>query len=278
MVAGCGNGGGKNADDGRLDVVASFYPLAEVAELVGGEHVRVRNLTSPGVEPHDLELTTDQLDLVLDAEVVLAMGGRFQPAIDDAVRRRDGGGVVQVLPSLDATGDDPHVWLDPVLMQDVVDLVAEALAEEDPAHAEVFRQRAGQERARLALLDQEWRDGLRACRSRVLVTAHAAFGRLAGRYGLRQASVAGIEPDQEPDPRRLGELADLVAREGVTTIFTEPLVSPRVSQALARETGASVAVLDPVESLSDAALDAGDDYERVMRRNLAAVRAGLGCG
>src|SRR5688572_14735210 len=119
-VAGCSGDGGDGgaADDGRLDVVASFYPLAEVAELIGGEHVRVRNLTSPGVEPHDLELTTAQLDLVLDADVVLTMGGGFQPAVDAAVaRREEGGEVLELLATLDAEGEDPHVWLDPVLWQ-----------------------------------------------------------------------------------------------------------------------------------------------------------------
>jgi zinc transport system substrate-binding protein len=110
-----------------------------------------------------------------------------------------------------------------------------------------------------------------------MVTSHAAFGYLAARYGLIQQPIAGISPEAEPDPRRLAELADLVRREGVTTVFTETLVSPRVANTLAREAGVHTAVLNPVEGLSPEEVGRGENYVSVMDANLRTLRQALEC-
>jgi zinc transport system substrate-binding protein len=164
------------------------------------------------------------------------------------------------------------VWLDPTAMARITGRVATALARIDPSGAAGYRARARAWEAELEALDRAFAQGLAHCRSRVIVTTHAAFGALAKRYGLRQEAVVGSSPEAEPDPARLDELVDLVRREGVTTVFTEPLAPRRLAATLARETGADVAVLDPVETLAR-----GADYVSVMRRNLAALRAALGC-
>jgi len=109
------------------------------------------------------------------------------------------------------------------------------------------------------------------------VTAHEAFGRLARRYGLRQQGAAGISPDAEPDAKRIAQLVDLVKRNGVTTVFTEELVSPRIAQTLAREAGVHTETLNPLEGLTDRELRQGDDYVTVMDSNLAKLRQALGC-
>jgi zinc transport system substrate-binding protein len=273
LVAGC-----RADSDDRPDVVASFYPLAEAARQVGGDRVRVENLTPPGAEPHDLELTASQVADIQDADVVLVVGGGFQPAVEKAAAGRSG--TVELLAALGPTAgdtDDPHVWLDPVLFIAVVDHVAAALTRAEPAQRPAFTAGAEAYKAQLAALDRDYRAGLSDCERREILTAHEAFGRLAGRYDLTQESIAGLSPETEPEPDRLAELADLVRRRGVTTIFTETLVSPRVADALARETGARTEVLDPLEGLSrDDARD-GADYLSVMRDNLAKLRAALGC-
>jgi zinc transport system substrate-binding protein len=249
--------------------------------------VAIEDLTPPGVEPHDLELDSDQIDRILDADVVLYLGGGFQPAVEDAVEQRAGDGItVDVLEELGpavreagpgaAEGDettDPHVWLDPELMERVTDVVADAL---DEANAGESHASAGYRRS-LAGLDRDYRDGLADCRSRLIVTTHAAFGYLAARYGLDQEPITGISPEGEPDPARLAEIEDLVRREHVTTIFTEPLVSSDVADTVARETGTKVGVLDPIESLTPQERQAGDDYASIMRQNLEALRGALEC-
>jgi len=265
---------------GRLTVVASFYPLAEAVRQVGGSRVDVTDLTPPGSEPHDLELTPDQVSRVADAGLVVYMGRGFQPAVEKVARAR--GSKSPTLAVLDAVrtpgaDGDPHVWLDPVLWESVVDKIAAALGRAKPAAAEHFRAGAAAYRAQIAEVDTRYRVGLADCRRRVIVTSHRAFGRLAARYGLEQQGVAGLAPDAEPDPRHLAELADLVRRRGVTTIFTETLASPRVARALAREAGVTTAVLDPIEGISTDRVAAGVSYTSVMVDNLIALRSALDC-
>ena len=259
-------------------MVASFYPLAEAARRVGGDLVRVENLTPPGAEPHDLELTASQVADIQDADVVLVLGGGFQPAVEEAADGRTGTvELLRVLGPAAGDGDDPHVWLDPVLFAAVVDQVADALARAEPAQRPAFSAGADAYKTQLGQLDHDYRAGLADCARREILTAHEAFGRLAGRYGLTQESIAGLSPETEPEPDRLAELADLVRRRGVTTIFTETLVSPRVADALARETGARTEVLDPLEGLSRDEVGGGATYLSVMGENLAKLRAALGC-
>ena len=275
LLAGACNGDERGGGGDGVRVVAGFYPLAEAARRVGGDRVAVDNLTPAGAEPHDIELSPRQVDRLEDADLVLYLGGGFQPPVETVARRRGDRGV-DLLAGL-ASGDDPHVWLDPTRMAAVVDRVQEALARVDPAGAAGYRSRADALRADLAALDAELSAGLADCPRRLLVTSHAAFGYLAARYGLEQEAVSGLSPEAEPDPRRLAQLADLVRSRGVTTVFTETLVAPDVAETLAREAGATTAVLDPLESLSEEAAAGGADYFSVMRDNLRALRAALGC-
>ena len=106
------------------------------------------------------------------------------------------------------------------------------------------------------------------------MTSHAAFGYLADAYDLHQEGITGLSPEAEPSPAALARIARFVEDEGVRTIYAETLVS-RDADTLARETGARVAVLDPIEGLTDES--AGDDYFEVMRANLSTLRAGQEC-
>jgi zinc transport system substrate-binding protein len=258
-LAGCSDGAA--SDDGDT-VVASFYPLAWAVEHAS-RGVRVVDLTPPGVEPHDVELTPSDTKTIDDARLVLFLSGGFQPAVEDAVAARTG-------PVLDVRGGstDPHVWLDPVRFAGIVERVGRALGPPSST-APVVRE--------LRALDAEYRRGLRDCDRRTIVTTHAAFGLLARRYGLHQLSLAGRTPEAEPGPRDLEHLIDDVRASGATTVFAEPLVSQRVIRTVAREAHAGVAVLDPIEGLSSERLDAGEDYVSVMRDNLAVLRKALGC-
>lgn len=258
-LAGCG---GNGADDSE-SVVAAFYPLAWAAEQVVAEGTEVVNLTPAGAEPHDVELSPRDLEAIRDAQLVIYVGSGFQPAVEDAVSERDG----PVLDVLDGDSD-PHVWLDPARFAHIVAELA--------AHAD--RPEAGAALARrLAELDASYRRGLRRCARSAIVTSHASFGHLAARYGLTQLSLTGNSPEAEPGPRELGRLLDDVRASGATTVFSEPLVSDRVAETVARETGAQLAVLDPLEGLSEERLAAGEDYLSVMHDNLATLREALGC-
>lgn len=260
-----------------MTVVASFYPLFEAAERVGGDRVEVRSLVPPGIEPHDVELTSRDADALLDADVVLFVGGGFQPAVQEFVASREGGSV-DVLGSFPpGSRVDPHVWLDPVKMQAIVERIAEGFSEADPPGSSAYAANARDYGAEIARVHQDYLDGLASCDRRLIVATHAAFGHLAARYGLQQEAISGPAPEAEPDPRRFADLADLVRRGGVTTIFTEPLTSADVAATLARETGAGTAALNPLEGLTEEQAARGETYISVMRRNLEVLRAALGC-
>ena len=252
-------------------MVAGFYPLAFAAERLGGSRVDVTHLTPPGAEPHDVELSPQDVERVRSADLVLYLGGGFQPALEEAVDGADGR-VVDLLGGLrlvDDGGDvDPHVWLDPQRYERIVARIGRELRARAPA-------RALEEDIRR--LDREYRRGLASCGRREIVTSHAAFGYLAARYELEQLAVTGLAPEAEPTPGELERTVDEVRESGATTIFFEPLVSPRLAETVARETGAKTAVLNPLEGLTEDELAAGEDYLSVMRANLAALREALGC-
>jgi zinc transport system substrate-binding protein len=267
-LAAAGCGGGSEGSE-RTRVAASFYPLAFAAEQVGGPSVSVRNLTPPGAEPHDLEATPGDVQELKDADLVLLLGGDFQPALEDAAG--DGDDILYLLdtPGLDRLEDgDVHVWLDPLRYAVLVKRVGEAL--DRPDDAERLEQR-------LRALDRAYEEGLADCARREIVTNHAAFGYLADRYGLQQIPITGSSPEGELAPRDLERAVDAVRDTGATTVFVEPLVSARVVEAVTREAGVKTAVLNPIEGLTESGPDARSDYFSLMRDNLATLRKALAC-
>jgi zinc transport system substrate-binding protein len=261
LLAGCGAGssGGKNS------VVAAFYPLAYAAERIGGPSFHVENLTPPGAEPHDLELTPREVGRIVDSSVVLYLSHGFQPAVSKAVEQARGR-KVDVLAGLPLHGDDPHVWLDPLLFGRIGTKIGASLHRPSSGFVADMRK-----------LDDAYRSGLRDCKRREIVTSHAAFGYLAARYGLDQVPITGLAPESEPSPQQLAHVVEVVRRTHATTVFFETLVSPRLAETVAREVGARTAVLDPLEGLTPDEQKRGDDYLALMRRNLVALRQALAC-
>jgi zinc transport system substrate-binding protein len=171
------------------------------------------------------------------------------------------------------SGVDPHFWQDPTRMAELGDAIAAELGRADPVHRATYDANAAALRAELATLDRDYREGLADCARDTIVVSHDAFGYLE-RYGLRIEPISGLS-GAEPSPADLGRLQSLVADEGITTVFSETLASPRLAETLASDAGVRTAVLDPVEGLSDAT--AGKDYLDLMRANLAALKEANGC-
>lgn len=266
----CGTAcGAKASSSGRKQVVAAFYPLAYAAQQLGGPAVEVRNLTPPGVEPHDLEATPQDVQAIHSADLVLLLGHGFQPQLEDAAGRSS-----EVVWLLDTPGlrrfdnGDPHVWLDPSRYALIVRRIGRALGRP---------QAAARLDSRLRALDREYRRGLAHCARHEIVTSHEAFAYVGRRYGLRQVAITGLTPEAEPAPKDLQRVVELVRRTHATTIFFETLVSPRIAETVARETHAQTAVLDPLEGITAAEAKRGADYFTVMRANLRALRGALGC-
>lgn len=273
-----------------LAVTVGFYPYEFVTQRVGGPDVTVTNLTKPGGEPHDLELTPAQVAGLSEADLVVYSLG-FQPAVDVAVEQQAADRALDVLSAVELiegshdehaeedehAGEeelegDPHVWLDPTRLAAIADAVADRLAELAPERAEDFQQRAQQLTGELEELDDDLRSGLASCERKEIVTSHDAFGYLADAYGLQQVSLAGLSPEDEASPNRLAEVARFAKANGVTTIFFEELVSPKVAESIAREVGAEAAALTPLEGPPETG-----DYVTAMRSNLEVLRTALSC-
>lgn len=259
-------------DDGRPTVVASFYPLQFLTEQIAGDRVRVVNLTEPGTEPHDLDPSPKQVAEISDADLVVYVEG-LSPAVDKAAQQNAGKHALDLTPDVDITDDNPHFWLDPLRMETAAVAIEARLSSVDADHAADFRANLATLSTRLKELDAAYTTGLASCERNVVVTSHDAFGYQA-RYGLKFAPIAGLSPDAEPSPAKIAELRDLIRADGITTVFSETIASPKMAQTLASDLGIRAAVLDPIEGVEEGS---AEDYVSLMKANLANLEDANGC-
>ena len=293
LLTGCGTQPADTAtDDGRLRVLTSFYPMYDFACKIGGDCIDVTNMVPSGTEPHDWEPSTNDLKNLEKADVFIYNGADMEPWADDLlVSRSDTLHVVEASENVELRttdgehehahehegadhhhGDfDPHVWLDPENAKIEMEAIRDALCAADPENSTVFQSNYEKYAAELDALDAEFREKLAPLPNRTIVVAHEAFGYLCDAYGLTQVGIEGLSPDSEPDPGRMAEVIDFVREHSISTIFFEELVSPKVAEAIASETGAQAKMLSPLEGLSDEQAAAGADYFSVMHDNLAAL-------
>ena len=287
-------------DAGDVSVAAGFYPLAWVAERIAGEHAEVHNLTRPGKDAHDSEMSLADTARLADASLVVISRG-FQPGIDDSADQNATGPILDAAELLefrpvgdhddhdheegDGHGDDhdhdhdhgdldPHFWLDPLLMADLGDAVAAELAEIAPEHADDFTTAAEGLRTDLVALDAAYTEGLANCAHTTVVVSHDAFGYL-GRYGLEFEPIAGLSPGAEPTPADLQRLHRLIDAEGITTVFNETLAPTTLAEQVARDRGITTDVLDPIEGLTQDTSD--ENYLSLIEQNLAALKKANQC-
>ena len=297
LLTGCGTQPADTAaDDGRLRVLTSFYPMYDFACKIGGDCIDVTNMVPSGTEPHDWEPSTNDLKNLEKADVFIYNGADMEPWADDLlVSRSDTLHVVETSENVELRttdgehehahehegadhhhGDfDPHVWLDPENAKIEMEAIRDALCAADPENSTVFQSNYEKYAAELDALDAEFREKLAPLPNRTIVVAHEAFGYLCDAYGLTQVGIEGLSPDSEPDPGRMAEVIDFVREHSISTIFFEELVSPKVAEAIASETGAQAKMLSPLEGLSDEQAAAGADYFSVMHDNLAALMEAL---
>lgn len=271
-----------------VDVIAEIYPLAWIAEQVGGDRVDVTTLIPPGTEVHTYEVSPQQVDLLGKADLAV-VSSAVSAAVDDAVATNapatvvDASTLVTLRPAVaedhaeaadghaEATFD-PHVWLDIPELPKVVDAVAKALAQIDPEGADTYTANAQALDARLATLDQDYRTGLASCAQDTVIVTHPAFGYLVGSYGLTQVGISGFDEDTEPSPARLAEVTKVAEEHGATTVFYPDTSSSKVADVLASSLDLNVDELSTITGVPD-----GQDYLTVSESNLKALRAGLGC-
>ncbi|MFD5538798.1 metal ABC transporter substrate-binding protein, partial [Streptomyces sp. NPDC127079] len=290
----CG-GAATAAQSGKFVVVASFYPMAFLADRIGGGHVHVTSLTTPGQEPHDLEISGKQIVGIEKSDAVLYLKN-LQPSVDSAVAQSSVKTKIDAasLTTLEEHGNevgghaashdtskneelaglDPHIWLDPVRYAQVAEGVGKAFEKADPDHAADYRKNTAALVKQLDDLDTRFKNGLAHTRSKVFVTTHAAFGYLAERYGLTEEAINGLDPESEPSAARVKDLETMAKADGVTTVFYETLVSDKTARTIASDAGLKTDVLDPIEGITGKSR--GKDYFAVQEANLKALQQALG--
>ncbi|MGW3092142.1 metal ABC transporter substrate-binding protein [Streptomyces sp. NPDC001102] len=291
----CSGDSAAAAGTGKFDVVASFYPMAFLAERIGGTHVHVTSLTQPGQEPHDLEISARQTAQLQDSDAVLYLKN-LQPSVDDAVAQSEVKTKIDAasLTSLEKHGNevgghaashdgsendelsglDPHIWLDPVRYAQVAEGVGKAFQKADPKHAADYRKNTAALVKKLDALNTAFKDRLAHTQSKVFITTHAAFGYLAERYGLTEEAINGLDPESEPSAARVKQLETMAKADGVTTVFYETLVSDKTAKTIASDAGLKTDVLDPIEGITSKSR--GTDYFSVQEANLKALQSALG--
>lgn len=272
----------------KILVAASILPLADFCRRLGGDRVEVQVLIPPGASPHAFEPAPSVVARAGRARVFVYIGVGLEPWAERLLKARGTKDLTVVeaaggLPLL--AGDDdqheaashrheagnPHVWLDPVLAQEICTKIAQAFMQVDPEHQAEYAANLNHYLASLRELDQEYRSQISTWRLRAFISFHPAFAYLARRYGLQEVGVLEIAPGREPTPRHLQEIVKTVRRHGIRVIFTEPQLSPRVAEVIAQEAGVKVLMLDPMGGKPPY----GSDYLQLMRYNLAEMAAAM---
>lgn len=280
-----------------LKVMASFYPMYDFAAKIGGDKAEVITLVPSGTEPHDWEPAAADIRNLEEADLFIYSGAGMEHWVDDMLASLDNKDLISVEASKgvalrdghshsheeeEGAGEpeeegqyDPHVWLSPLYAEKEMENIKNAYIKADPDNRDYYEANYELYASRFADLNQKFKDTLSSLPNKDIVVSHEAFGYLCDAYGLNQVGIEGLSPDSEPSPARMAEIIDFVRANHVRVIFFEELVSPKVAETIAKETGSSVQVLNPLEGLSDEELESGADYFSVMEENLKQLEAAL---
>lgn len=278
-----------DAANGKIQVTASFYPLYFLAQEIGGDKADVVNIIPAGAEPHEYELTAQDIVRIENSDILILNGAGLEPwgeSIENNLRSSNSKTKLMNVSNQLATQEivedettviDPHVWLSPKLILSIADDIEQAFAEVDPANIDYYKANAISLKDKLNALDMEYKVGLQNCEKKDFVTSHAAFGYLASTYGLNQVAIAGLSPEFEPSAQDLARVAQFAKEHNVQYIFFESLISPKLSQTVAKEIGAQTLVLNPMEGLTRQELSEGKSYLTEMIANLVNLKTALVC-
>lgn len=288
LLIACGSQ--KVSNKKEIQVVTTFYPVYEFTKQVVGEEADVSLLVKAGTEPHDFEPSAKNIADIQEADIFVYENENMETWVPDLLKSIDDqkGKVIKategmlLLPGSEEEEHehdeeehhheyDPHVWLSPERAISLVERIRDGLVAKYPEKKEVFEKNASAYIGKLEALHADYQASLSKAKQKYFVTQHTAFAYLALDYGLKQVSITGVSANQEPTPSRLAELTKYIQQYGIKYIYFEENASKAVAETLSKETGVELAVLNPLESLIDEAVNNGADYISVMKDNLKAL-------
>lgn len=277
----CAPTGARGDEDRKIDILVSFYPAYITARNVvkGIPGVTVTNLT-PALTGclHDYTLNTDDMRKISGAQVFVANGAGMEPFLERIAREQPHLTMIRLSEGLplikSASGgeDNPHAWvsISNVIVQ--VENLSRALGEFDPQRKELYSRNAAGYIARLEALRARMSAELAPYKGRPMITFHEAFPYFAREFGFQIAGVVEREPGSEPSARELAETIEIIRKNRIPALFSEPQYPAGAARVIARETGARVYVLDPAVT----GPDEDDAYIRIMENNLAVLKEAFG--
>jgi ABC-type metal ion transport system, periplasmic component/surface adhesin len=285
------NAGSLNAENKKLQIVTTLFPLYDFAKSIGQDKVEVTLLLTPGVEAHSFEPRPSDVILINQADVFVYTGKSMEPWADDIIKSVTNKNLVIVnvsngitlIPAVFHDADepvgsmDPHIWLDFDNAGIMVNSISKAIIEKDPANSSLYEKNATNYLQQLADLDNEYKLALSLCSSKEIIYAgHYAFGYLTKRYGLEYFAAQGVSPDSEPTAADLINLVNQIKKDNIKYIFYEELSSPKIAQTLSDETGAELLLLNAAHNISKEQLEQGATFISIMKNNLTNLKIGLG--
>ena len=273
--------------DTKLNVIATFYPLYDFAQNVGGDKVTVTILVPETVDVHDFEPTPSSISAVSTADILIYNGVGLEPWIAGIVSASDNPDLVQVDTSQGITllpvqqqfqsGNqtfDPHIWLNPVDAQQQIRNILQGLIQTDPADSQYFTQNANNYIAQLEELNQQAINATTATATNRFVTFHEAFSYFAHQYNITQVPILGPF-EEEPSAGDIQNVIEAIHQYHLRYVGYESLENPAISQSISTQTNALLIEMNPIEGLTDEQKTAGDNYITLMQQNIESIHLAL---
>ena len=261
----------------KLIIYTSFYPMYFLAGEIAGDKAEIVSLVPAGVEPHDWEPTAKTIRELQTADMFIYNGAGMETWAERILENVDRTKVkiLSASDGLQTIDSDPHLWVSPKRIEQQAKNILDAVTEIDPADSKYYEANYAELKSKLDKLDGDIEQAVGTFRTRVFVVSHQAFGYLAYDYKLEQLAIRGVNPDDEPSPAEMARLVEECKKNNIKYIFFEKLVSPKLSETLAKEVGAQVLVLNDAAGLSEEDIKAGKNYITIMYENLENLKKAL---
>jgi len=298
-------------DSEKITVVTTLFPMYDFAKNIGQDKVDVTLLLPPGVEAHAYEPKPSDITKINEADIFVYTGEFMEPWAHDIIEGANKNAeIVDASAGIELMkeegeehehehegeanheeagqhedehghhhgGVDPHIWLDFENAKIMAKNIADALEKADPQNTIFYQNNLKAYQAKLATLDQNYRNTLTTCKTKTIIYGgHYAFGYMAKRYGLNYVATQGFSPDSEPTAKDLISLTEQIKKDNIGFIFYEELTSPKIAETLSRETSAKMLLLNGAHNLAKEDYEAGATYISLMEGNLKNLAEGLNC-
>ena len=263
---------------GKIRVAVSIPPLADFVSQVGGDRVETVTLVPPGASVHTYEPTPSQIEFVAKADMLVLNGLGLEFWADKVVKGSGNARLLMVDTSVgvetisgdEGGGANPHIWLDPLRAMVQVANIRDGLTKIDPANSDLYRTNASRYIQGLSALNSEIAARVQTWQYKQFISFHSAWVYFAQRYGLKQVAVIEEFPGKEPSPAYIAQVVALAKGLPVRAIFAEPQLSPKVAETVAKESGKTVLLLDPLGGV-----EGRYSYTELMRYNVGEMEKAL---